>query len=987
MILEGRLHDAPSPLLDGPNSSSSVLCYIKWFERHCVQGYLPELSGPSTSLFPSVLPYPETIRSGCDETGEHSIRTWWSKRFVNTLVCWGNFVTMGCPEVGDNYEPQGGYRCLRDIRVVADELLGEVIEFASEELLSGALGCEGKRVAIEKLLSQVRCTVGACYGGLPDVGVLEAGGPTLPVRASRIAVPEVAGKVDPCLWLDPDKAEVVRNLAALRRPEHQWEDIVRAFHQVPEDEEARVAERLLETGMAELVPEAELPADSRGKLLTGGLFCVPKNEGEDRLIFDRRPENATMHRLRWASLPSGACFTKLLLGEDEFLRASGDDLRNYYYMLRLPPGWVRYNSVGRRVDPKVVARWHGDPKVPYRLAFRVLGMGDKNGCDIAQATHEAILRRHGVLDPSSTLEFGKHIPEGELLEGVYLDDLLIAKRCKVRGRVPLDGSFVPPPAQVDDMDVKKIEAAEAAYIEAQLSRAEHKSFRFCTAFKAWGAEIDGIRGKAGSPLSARRQVWVLIEKILARGWASQDVLRQVVGYLSYMFQYRRELYCLQHHLHKFIARMPAKKWVRLPGHICDELRACGLHLPFACWNMRRKLSETLFATDATPTSGGSVRAAISPKLAKALWRHTEVKSDPVRLDRDDAFELTAELPKEPSQFVSVVSQCLEWRVVRGYTTRQTSHINLQECRALRKQLIEIAADPANHNKIQLLLNDSRVVIGALTKGRSSSFRLNGILRALLPHLLFGRLGLGMLWVEAEANLADHPSRFNPIPPPRPCPLWLQRLGVATSKPQVGLEVTAGVSGLTQGLRKHGCRMLDPLDFAGDLAYCNKWLRKAIASKRFSWLWISPPGAGRMDDSWGPNGGPHGAHPLLLWMRLLELVGLAVEAGVFVFFVHPNQSSSWRLRKSLMFLKHDSLKSFVVDLNAFVKEPLHYPVALRIVTSAPWFNAVTQYRSGLVGRGCAAEEAGFYPALFCKVLADAISRWEASAFTPTIGAHC
>ena len=403
--------------------------------------------------------------------------------------------------------------------------------------------------------------------------------------------------------------------------------------------------------------------------------------------------------------------------------------------------------------------------------------------------------------------------------------------------------------------------------------------------------------------------------------------------------------------------------------------------------MRRKLSETLFATDATPTSGGSVRAAISPKLAKALWRHTEVKSDPLRLDRDDAFELTAELPKEPSQFVSVVSQCLEWRVVRGYTTRQTSHINLQECRALRKQLIEIAADPANHNKIQLLLNDSRVVIGALTKGRSSSFRLNGILRALLPHLLFGRLGLGMLWVEAEANLADHPSRFNPIPPPRPCPLWLQRLGVATSKPQVGLEVTAGVSGLTQGLRKHGCRMLDPLDFAGDLAYCNKWLRKAIASKRFSWLWISPPGAGWMDDSWGPNGGPHGAHPLLLWMRLLELVGLAVEAGVFVFFVHPNQSSSWRLRKSLMFLKHDSLKSFVVDLNAFVKEPLHYPVALRIVTSAPWFNAVTQYRSGLVGRGCAAEEAGFYPALFCKVLADAISRWEASAFTPTIGAHC
>ena len=120
VIPEGQVHGRPSPLLDGPsNSSSSFLSYVEWFERNCVQGYLPELSGPRISLFPSVLPYPETIRSGCDDAGVCSVRTWWSKRFVNALVCWGNFVTMGCPKVGDNYEPQGGYRCLQEIREVA----------------------------------------------------------------------------------------------------------------------------------------------------------------------------------------------------------------------------------------------------------------------------------------------------------------------------------------------------------------------------------------------------------------------------------------------------------------------------------------------------------------------------------------------------------------------------------------------------------------------------------------------------------------------------------------------------------------------------------------------------------------------------------------------------------------------------------------------------------------------------------------------------
>ena len=188
---------------------------------------------------------------------------------------------------------------------MADKLLGEVEEFASPELLHGSLSCEGKRGVIDELLSQVSCTVGACYGDLRGPQGQEAGLPTLPVKADRIAVPEVAGMVDPCEWLDEDRAMVVRNLDKLRLPEHQWEEVVKAFHQVPPEEEDRVVRKLLRTGMGRLLPESELPRDSRGRLLVGGLFSVLKNEREDRLIFDRRPENATMTRLRWAKLPAG----------------------------------------------------------------------------------------------------------------------------------------------------------------------------------------------------------------------------------------------------------------------------------------------------------------------------------------------------------------------------------------------------------------------------------------------------------------------------------------------------------------------------------------------------------------------------------------------------------------------------------------------------------------------------------------------------------
>ncbi|OLP80945.1 hypothetical protein AK812_SmicGene38579 [Symbiodinium microadriaticum] len=176
----------------------------------------------------------------------------------------------------------------------------------------------------------------------------------------------------------------------------------------------------------------------------------------------------------------------------------------------------------------------------------------------------------------------------------------------------------------------------------------------------------------------------------------------------------------------------------------------------------------------------------------------------------------------------------------------------------------------------------------------------------------------MLWVETEANLADHPSRFNPLPPPRPCPLWLQRLGVAAPKPQVGLEIAAGAAGLSQGLREHGCRMLHPIDVLKTFAGFRSWFARAIASKRFSWVWLSLPG-----------GKP------TIWARMLSLVELAIEAGVFVFLVHPRESPLWKLHKSVVALNHDSMHSFCID-------------SFRIVTSTPWFNAVAQLCPGLDG---------------------------------------
>ena len=921
-------------------------------------------------------------------------------RFLNSWVCWSNFVSLGCPTDGGRYEPRGGYRCLADIRLLADKLLGEVEEFASPELLHGSLSCEGKRGVIDELLSQVSCTVGACYGDLRGPQGQEAGLPTLPVKADRIAVPEVAGMVDPCEWLDEDRATVVRNLDKLRLPEHQWEEVVKAFHQVPPEEEDRVVRKLLRTGMGRLLPESELPRDSHGKLLVGGLFSVLKNEREDRLIFDRRPENATMSRLRWAKLPAGACFAKLLLDDCEFLRGSGDDLRNYYYMLRLPENWIKYNSAGRRVSSAVLREFSLDPNIPHRVCFAVLGMGDKNGCDVAQAVHEALLRRHGVLRPENTLHYGEHLPEGDLLEGVYLDDLLVVKRCKLPAPIPLDGSFVAPAPQADDVDVMTVQAAEAAYVEAKLQRAEHKAFRQCTSFKAWGAEIDGVRGLVGSPLEVHRQVWHLIQKVVVGVWASVEVLRKVAGYLSFAFQYRREFYSLKHHLYKFVARMKRDRWVRLPGHILDELRACALHLPFAQWNMRKALSQTLMATDATPTSGGCVSASITKELGQALWRHTEVRGEATRLDRSEFLELQKEAPREASQFASTVSECLGWKVESSYTFRQTSHINLQEARALKKEVARLAADPEYQNHVIIFLNDSFVVTGACAKGRSSSYKLNGILRAMLPHMVLGGLSLGIIWIETSSNMADHPSRFSSLPLPRSPPAWLRKFGVGLSKNIVGLEIFAGSARITDAHRKLGLCMDDPIDLLYGSDACSRLIDEAMLAGRYFWIWLAPPCGSfsplRNLDHQGPlrpKGFPEGfeSHPDVakgnaLWRRALQLLEVALKAGVYVFLEHPCNSAAWRMRETELRLNHGSLRSYTVDWCAYSDEtrkgdPNRKPT--RIITNAPWLEGVQRrcpgnHVHGPPLRGARARRAGAYPTEFCQLLADALRQWSSSA---------
>ncbi|CAE7783373.1 unnamed protein product, partial [Symbiodinium pilosum] len=201
-------------------------------------------------------------------------------------------------------------------------------------------------------------------------------------------------------------------------------------------------------------------------------------------------------------------------------------------------------------------------------------------------------------------------------------------------------------------------------------------------------------------------------------------------------------------------------------------------------SLKRALHKSFRAECHFKAWGGEIdgvqgRVGAPKAVRQQVWYLISIvveKGAPVRLDRSleaDRFEA----PRETSQFASACAESLPWAVASSYAFRETSHINLQEARALRREIRRLASCFDNAGRIQVCLNDSMVCVFAFSKGRSSSLKLNNILRGLLPYLVMGDVAPALLWIETAANFADHPSRFRPLPPPCVPLGWLQDFGI------------------------------------------------------------------------------------------------------------------------------------------------------------------------------------------------------------------
>jgi hypothetical protein len=111
----------------------------------------------------------------------------------------------------------------------------------------------------------------------------------------------------------------------------------------------------------------------------------------------------------------------------------------------------------------------------------------------------------------------------------------------------------------------------------------------------------------------------------------------------------------------------------------------------------------------------------------------------------------------PEDAVSVAEDC-KWSTIVSARWHGREHINVYELRALSTAVRWACSFPSAIGRRVLILCDSQVVVGAVTKGRSSSQPLLRRLRHLSAWVLATGIRLSLRWIPTSVNPADGPSR-------------------------------------------------------------------------------------------------------------------------------------------------------------------------------------------------------------------------------------
>lgn len=326
-----------------------------------------------------------------------------------------------------------------------------------------------------------------------------------------------------------------------------------------------------------------------------------------RMIVDLRASNTILDQLEGdvQTLTGAASFQKLMVGPEEQLLVSGDDLNSAFYLFRLPAEWPNYLALRKPVPWSLFEPGKAGETL---VGLCVLPMGWSSAVAVMQNAHRQLALRTELKFGAGLLakaEIRKDAVFPSLDESpawtIYLDDTTIIEKVAKEVARSLEGK--PPEEQ---SRLRKV------YEWWGIPTNEGKALERCRQAERLGAVIDGEKGLLR--VSTKRS----LELMSLGAWMRSQVsmprtgLQIYAGKAVHILQFRRCLFSVLQEIFTGIAQNPER--VRATTSLYDEMLVLESLLPVVASDLKAAIDPVVTVSDASETGGGACYASRLSRL-------------------------------------------------------------------------------------------------------------------------------------------------------------------------------------------------------------------------------------------------------------------------------------------------------------------------------------------------------------------------------------
>ena len=502
--LPGFWHSLPSLLLKQRGPFCEFFSRLLSADNH---------SAPTSSAWPSPLPYPAVFQAGCGKAPS------WRHKRINLIVALLDWLHLGCPDAPPPGLGLGAPLTARQRRAIGalERLVDDSTTFFKlDAALMGRSAVKSEDhdrtlAALSRAMSSFEGDIGYFRGPVgKEPEPADRPGPTprfdfgqrcgrlklaeqcnaKPIVAARLKFPPPPSFA-PRGFLDSRTQRLFDRPLDFEAPLLPLRPVPPVRIRATKDERLKLFRALAACGRLRPV---RVPPERLH--YAGGMFSVPKDLERDRLVLDGRPSNAlNAPPAYWSSsMASAAVLLPMVLRPGESLRISSADLKDYFYLFQISEQRLVKNLLRGALSEDECVEIFGRACSEYagsdgkvRVALSTLAMGDCAAVEFAQGSHLGVLYKNELLRPEELLVPNFPPPRGLLSIGVVIDDLVIFEKVTQAMREEQAGSD-------ESQGGRRLDQAYAAYASEGLLAHPDKGTRNSAEASFWGVKLNGETG-------------------------------------------------------------------------------------------------------------------------------------------------------------------------------------------------------------------------------------------------------------------------------------------------------------------------------------------------------------------------------------------------------------------------------------------------------------------------------------------------------------